>query len=93
MTFGRDAIDKAKGVVDNARTLLEHGDIAGAQRRARIARPNAAHVQGRGRQVGLTAMASGRPGSSDSNFPSVIGADGAIDLAGGLAREGAADRD
>ena len=25
--FGRDAIDKAKGVVDNARTLLEHGDI------------------------------------------------------------------
>jgi molecular chaperone DnaK len=26
--FGRDAIDKAKGVVDNARTLLEHGDIA-----------------------------------------------------------------
>jgi molecular chaperone DnaK len=27
--FGRDAIDKAKGVVDNARTLLEHGDIAG----------------------------------------------------------------
>jgi molecular chaperone DnaK len=27
--FGRDAIDKAKGVVDNARTLLERGDIAG----------------------------------------------------------------
>jgi molecular chaperone DnaK len=27
--FGRDAIDKAKGVVDHARTLLEHGDIAG----------------------------------------------------------------
>ena len=27
--FGRDAIDKAKGVVDNARTLLEQGDIAG----------------------------------------------------------------
>jgi len=27
--FGRDAIDKAKGVVDNARTLLEHGDMAG----------------------------------------------------------------
>jgi molecular chaperone DnaK len=26
--FGRDAIDKAKGVVDNARTLLEQGDIA-----------------------------------------------------------------
>ncbi|MBW2213637.1 MAG: Hsp70 family protein [Deltaproteobacteria bacterium] len=26
--FGRDAIDKAKGVVDNARTLLERGDIA-----------------------------------------------------------------
>jgi molecular chaperone DnaK len=25
--FGRDAIDKAKGVVDNARTLLEQGDI------------------------------------------------------------------
>ena len=37
-------------------------------------------------------MASGRPGSSDSNFPSVIGADGAIDLAGGLAREGAPQR-
>lgn len=29
--FGRDAIDKAKGVVDNARTLLERGDIAGLQ--------------------------------------------------------------
>ncbi|MBT8452431.1 MAG: Hsp70 family protein, partial [Deltaproteobacteria bacterium] len=29
--FGRDAIDKAKGVVDNARTLLEHGDIAALQ--------------------------------------------------------------
>ncbi len=27
--FGRDAIDKAKGVVDSARTLLERGDIAG----------------------------------------------------------------
>ncbi|MCZ6807768.1 MAG: molecular chaperone DnaK [Deltaproteobacteria bacterium] len=27
--FGRDAIDKAKGVIDNARTLLERGDIAG----------------------------------------------------------------
>ncbi|MEM7138620.1 MAG: molecular chaperone DnaK [Myxococcota bacterium] len=27
--FGRDAIDKAKGVVDNARTLLERGDIGG----------------------------------------------------------------
>ncbi|MFW2389109.1 MAG: molecular chaperone DnaK [Polyangiales bacterium] len=27
--FGRDAIDKAKGVVDNARTLLERGDLAG----------------------------------------------------------------
>jgi molecular chaperone DnaK len=27
--FGRDAIDKARGVVDNARTLLERGDIAG----------------------------------------------------------------
>jgi molecular chaperone DnaK len=27
--FGRDAIDKAKGVVDNARTLLERGDMAG----------------------------------------------------------------
>ena len=27
--FGRDAIDKAKGVVDNARTLLERGDITG----------------------------------------------------------------
>jgi molecular chaperone DnaK len=27
--FGRDAIDKAKGVVDGARTLLERGDIAG----------------------------------------------------------------
>ena len=27
--FGRDAIDKAKGVVDNARTLLERGDVAG----------------------------------------------------------------
>jgi molecular chaperone DnaK len=29
--FGRDAIDKAKGVVDHARTLLERGDIAGLQ--------------------------------------------------------------
>jgi len=29
--FGRDAIDKAKGVVDNARTLLERGDIATLQ--------------------------------------------------------------
>jgi hypothetical protein len=37
-------------------------------------------------------MASGRPSSSDSNFPSVLGADGAIDLAGGLAREGAPQR-
>jgi molecular chaperone DnaK len=27
--FGRDAIDKAKGVVDKARTLLERGDIDG----------------------------------------------------------------
>jgi len=27
--FGRDAIDKAKGVVDHARTLLERGDTAG----------------------------------------------------------------
>jgi molecular chaperone DnaK len=27
--FGRDAIDKARGVVDNARTLLERGDIVG----------------------------------------------------------------
>ncbi|HET6417827.1 MAG TPA: molecular chaperone DnaK, partial [Polyangiales bacterium] len=27
--FGRDAIEKAKGVVDNARTLLERGDLAG----------------------------------------------------------------
>ncbi|MGB5809321.1 MAG: molecular chaperone DnaK [Polyangiales bacterium] len=27
--FGRDAIDKAKGVFDNARTLLERGDIGG----------------------------------------------------------------
>lgn len=25
--FGRDAIDKARGVVDNARTLLERGDV------------------------------------------------------------------
>ncbi len=29
--FGRDAIEKAKGVVDNARTLLERGDIASLQ--------------------------------------------------------------
>jgi molecular chaperone DnaK len=29
--FGRDAIDKAKGVVDRARTLLERGDIEGLQ--------------------------------------------------------------
>ena len=29
--FGRDAIDKAKGVVDNARTLLEQGDISGLE--------------------------------------------------------------
>lgn len=27
--FGRDAIDKAKGVVNTARTLLERGDVAG----------------------------------------------------------------
>jgi hypothetical protein len=32
-------------------------------------------------------MASGKPGSSDSDFPSVLGADGAIDLAGGLGAE------
>jgi hypothetical protein len=37
-------------------------------------------------------MASGRTGSSDSKFPSVLGADGAIDLAGGLARESAPER-
>jgi len=29
-------------------------------------------------------MASGKPGSSDSDFPSVLGADGVIDLAGGI---------
>lgn len=29
--FGRDAIDKARGVVDNARTLLERGDVDGLQ--------------------------------------------------------------
>jgi hypothetical protein len=29
-------------------------------------------------------MTSGKPGSSDSNFPSVLGADGAIDLTGHL---------
>ncbi|KPK12945.1 MAG: molecular chaperone DnaK [Myxococcales bacterium SG8_38] len=29
--FGRDAIEKARGVVDNARTLLERGDVAGLQ--------------------------------------------------------------
>ena len=29
--FGRDAIDKAKGVVDKARTLLERGDIDGLE--------------------------------------------------------------
>ena len=33
-------------------------------------------------------MASGRPGSSDSDFPSVLGADGAVDLTGGLAPAG-----
>jgi hypothetical protein len=33
-------------------------------------------------------MASGRPGPSDSDFPSVLGADGAIDLSGGLVPEG-----
>jgi molecular chaperone DnaK len=27
--FGRDAIEKARGVVDNARTMLERGDLAG----------------------------------------------------------------
>jgi hypothetical protein len=32
-------------------------------------------------------MALGRPGSSDSNFPSVLGSDGVIDLAGGLTRD------
>ncbi len=37
-------------------------------------------------------MASGKPGSSDSAFPSVLGADGAIDLAGGLGREDASQR-
>jgi hypothetical protein len=31
-------------------------------------------------------MASGRPGSSDTNFPSMLGGDGTIDLAGGLVR-------
>jgi molecular chaperone DnaK len=29
--FGRDAIEKARGVVDKARTLLERGDIGGLQ--------------------------------------------------------------
>jgi len=32
-------------------------------------------------------MALGKPGSSDSSFPSVLGSDGAIDLAGGLPRD------
>jgi hypothetical protein len=34
-------------------------------------------------------MASGRPDSSGSDLPSVLGADGTIDLAGGLGGEGA----
>jgi hypothetical protein len=33
-------------------------------------------------------MKSGRPGSSDSKFPSVLGSDGAIDLTGGLVDRG-----
>jgi hypothetical protein len=37
-------------------------------------------------------MASGSPGSSDSRFPSVLGADGTIDLTGGLARKGPSER-
>jgi hypothetical protein len=37
-------------------------------------------------------MASGRAGASDSDFPSVLGADGAIDLAGGLAPRRADER-
>jgi hypothetical protein len=37
-------------------------------------------------------MASGKPVSSDSAFPSVLGADGAIDLTGGLGREDASQR-
>ena len=37
-------------------------------------------------------MASGRAGASDSDFPSVLGADGAIDLTGGLAPRRADER-
>jgi hypothetical protein len=37
-------------------------------------------------------MASGGPGSSDSSFPNVLGADGTIDLAGGLVHEGVDER-
>ena len=37
-------------------------------------------------------MASGQPGSSDSTFPSVLGADGTLDLTGGLIRQGADER-
>lgn len=37
-------------------------------------------------------MASGRAGASDSDFPSVLGANGAIDLTGGLAPRGVDER-
>ena len=37
-------------------------------------------------------MASGSAGASDSDFPSVLGADGTIDLTGGLAPRGADER-
>jgi len=37
-------------------------------------------------------MASGRPGSSDSDVPSVLGADGTVDLTGGLVRARADER-
>jgi hypothetical protein len=37
-------------------------------------------------------MVSGSSGSSDSKFPSVLGADGAIDLTGGLVRDQPAER-
>jgi hypothetical protein len=37
-------------------------------------------------------MASGGPGSSDSDFPSVLGVDGTINLTGGRARERADER-
>ncbi len=37
-------------------------------------------------------MTAGRPGSSDSEFPSVLGADGTMDLTGGLVQGPAEER-